>query len=181
MLLRTIESELVGHPGAQLSGGSVDKEEVDDTKNAWVPLGTLLMRVGAISPEQLELALIEKERSPRRLGEILAEWGWVSSVEVARALAEQFDMAFLDLSTADIEQDAAMLLPEDAARRLQALPVRFLPDRLLLVGLADPTDLLGAEELRALLGTAICLNVVDVDALEARFAQLYGTRVPAGD
>ena len=61
---------------------------MDDVRDAWVPLGTLLLRVGAISPEQLELALIEKERSPRRLGEILVEWGWVSSTEVAQALAE---------------------------------------------------------------------------------------------
>ena len=154
---------------------------MDDVRDAWVPLGTLLLRVGAISPEQLELALIEKERSTRRLGEILVEWGWVSSTEVAQALAEQYGMPYLDLSSAEIEQDAAMLLPEDAARRLQALPVRFLPDRLLLVGLADPTDLLAAEELRALLGTAICLNVVDIDALEATFTRLYGTRVPAGE
>jgi MshEN domain len=149
---------------------------VDETTGAWVPLGTLLMRVGAISPEQLELALIEKERSPRRLGEILVEWGWVSSVEVARALAEQFDMRFLDLSSEGVDDQAALLLPEADARRLQAVPVRFLPDRLLLVGLADPTDLLAAEELRSRLGTAICLNVVDIDALEATLSGLYSSR-----
>jgi type IV pilus assembly protein PilB len=152
---------------------------VDETNDAWVPLGTLLRRVGAISSEQLEIALTEKERSPRRLGEILVEWGWVSSGAIGRALAEQYGIPFLDLSETEVEQDVAMLLPEDAARRLQALPVRFLPDRLLLVGLADPTDLLTAEELRTLLGTRICLNVVDIDALEAEFSRLYGSRVHA--
>jgi type IV pilus assembly protein PilB len=152
---------------------------VDETTDAWVPLGTLLRRVGAISSEQLEIALTEKERSPRRLGEILVEWGWVPSVSIARALAEQYGITFLDLTTTEIEQEAAMLLPEDAARRLQALPIRFLPDRLLLVGLADPTDLLAAEELRSLLGTGICLNVVDIDALEAAFSRLHGSHVHA--
>jgi len=153
---------------------------VDDTNDAWVPLGTLLRRVGAISAEQLEIALTEKERSPRRLGEILIEWGWASSSAIGRALAEQYGIPFLDLTVTEVEQGAAMLLPEDAARRLQALPVMFLPDRLLLVGLADPTDLLAAEELRILLGTGICLNVVDIDALEAAFSRLYGSRVHAG-
>lgn len=152
---------------------------MDETTDAWVPLGTLLRRVGAISSEQLEIALTEKERSPRRLGEILVEWGWVSSRAIAEALAEQYGIPFLDLSSTKLEQDAAMLLPEDAARRLQALPIRFLPDHLLLVGLADPTDLLAAEELRSMLGTAICLNIVDIAALEAAFAQLYGSRVHA--
>ncbi len=152
---------------------------MDETKDVWVPLGTLLLRVGAIDPEQLEIALTEKERSPRRLGEILVEWGWVSSVEIAKALAEQYGMPFLDLSQTEVEQDAAMLLPEEAARRLQAVPIRFLPDRLVLVGLADPTDVLAAEELRSLLGTCVCLNVVDIDALESAFSRLYGERVLA--
>ena len=150
---------------------------MDETKDVWVPLGTLLLRVGAIDPEQLEIALTEKERSPRRLGEILVEWGWVSSVEIAKALAEQYAMPFLDLSETDVEQEAAMLLPEEAARRLRALPLRFLPDRLVLVGVADPTDVLAAEELRSLLGTGVCLNVVDIEALEAAFSRLYGERV----
>jgi len=102
---------------------------MDETKDAWVPLGTLLFRVGAIDSEQLEIALAEKERSPRRLGEILVEWGWVPSVEVARALAEQYGIPFLDLTQTDIDEAAARLLPEETARRLQAVPVRFLPDR----------------------------------------------------
>ena len=149
---------------------------METTNDAWVPLGTLLLRVGAIDPEQLEIALTEKERSPRRLGEILVEWGWVPSVAIARALAEQYGIPFLDLSTTEIEDDAALLLPEDVARRLQALPVKRLPDNLLLVGLADPTDVLAAEELRTLLGTGICLNIVDIDALEAAFSRFYGSR-----
>ena len=151
----------------------------DTPNDAWVPLGTLLLRVGAIDPEQLEIALTEKERSPRRLGEILVEWGWVPSVAIARALAEQYDIPFLDLSTTQIEEDAALLLPEDTARRLQALPVKRLPDNLLLVGLADPTDVLAAEELRTLFPAGVCLNVVDIDALEAAFTRLHGARVAA--
>lgn len=152
---------------------------METTNDAWVPLGTLLLRVGAIDPEQLEIALAEKERSPRRLGEILVEWGWVPSVAIARALAEQYDIPFLDLSTTDVEDDAALLLPEDTARRLQALPVKRLHDNLLLVGLADPTDVLAAEELRTLFPTGVCLNVVDIDALEAAFTRLHGARVAA--
>jgi type IV pilus assembly protein PilB len=152
---------------------------VNATNDAWVPLGTLLLQVGAIDAEQLEIALAEKERSPRRLGEILVEWGWVPSVAIARALAEQYGIPFLDLSETGIEREAALLLQEDAARRLQAVPIRQLPDDVLLVGVADPTDVLAAEELRFLLGTRICLNVVDLDALEATFARLYDAPVHA--
>ena len=88
---------------------------MDETKDAWVPLGTLLLRVGAIDSEQLEIALTEKERSPRRLGEILVEWGWVSSVDIAKALAEQYDIPFLDLTQTEIQQEAAELAATPAA------------------------------------------------------------------
>ena len=73
----------------------------------------------------------------------------------------------------------ARLLPEDTARRLQALPVRRIEDDLLLIGVADPTDVLAAEELRSRFPAGICLNVVDIDALEASFTGLYGSRVAA--
>ncbi len=179
-MLRTIESEsAASKPALKAAAERPIRNLVDTTKDAWVPLGTLLLRVGAIDPEQLEIALTEKERSPRRLGEILVEWGWVSSDAIARALAEQYGIPFLDLSTTEIDEDAARLLPESDARRLQALPVKRLPDHLLLVGLADPTDVLAAEELRTLLGTGICLNVVALDELEAVFSRLHGPRVAA--
>ena len=154
---------------------------MDETKDAWVPLGTLLLRVGAIDSEQLEIALTEKERSPRRLGEILVEWGWVSSVDIAKALAEQYDIPFLDLTQTEIEQEAAMLLPEETARRMQALPIRFLPDRLLLVGARRPDrrPRRRGAPLAARHRTGICLNVVDIDALEAAYSRLYDSRVHA--
>jgi type IV pilus assembly protein PilB len=126
-----------------------------------------------LRPEQLELALSERERSSRRLGELLVEWGWVSSRAIAQALAE-YGLEFLDLTTGELEQAAARLLPEEAARRLQALPVRLLPDGLLLVAVADPTDMLAVEELRSVLGRAMRLVVVDGLALEKTFARLYG-------
>ena len=47
------------------------------------------------------------------------------------------------------------------------------------LGLHYPTDVLAAEELRSLLGTGVCLNVVDIAALESAFARLYGERVLA--
>ena len=147
---------------------------VDETKDAWVPLGTLLLRVGAIDPEQLEIALTEKERSPRRLGEILVEWGWVSSEALARALADQFGMEFYDLAANGYDEDCARLLSAEVAERLQALPIRLLLRELLFVGIADPTDLAAAEELRARLGTAIRIAVVDGRVLAEALVELRG-------
>ena len=54
-----------------------------------VPLGSLLLRDGVISTEQLESALAEKDVTGRRVGEIVVSRGWVQAGTVARLLAEQ--------------------------------------------------------------------------------------------
>lgn len=92
----------------------------DDTRPQ---LGALLLRDGALTVEQLEWALLEKEMSGKRLGEILVERGLAPGATVARALAEQHGLGFLDLARAEIDPSTVGLLPEKLARRLGALAV----------------------------------------------------------
>jgi len=68
-------------------------------KPAWLPLGALLVREGLITNEQLETALIDQQGTGLRLGELLVQWGWVESSAISRALAEQYDLEFVDLDT----------------------------------------------------------------------------------
>jgi Type II secretion system (T2SS), protein E, N-terminal domain len=86
-----------------------------------VPLGTLLVRDGLLTTEQLELALAEKEQTGRRVGEIVVAHGWVPATNLASLLAEQHGLEYLDLATAAVDPAAATLLPEKLARRYEAL------------------------------------------------------------
>jgi type IV pilus assembly protein PilB len=129
-----------------------------------------------ITSEQLELGLIEQQQQRgRRLGEILVEWGWISGREIALALSEQYGLAFFDLGRSVLDPQAAELVDRRVAERLQVLPVRFLPDGVLLVAVADPTDLGAVEELRELLSVPIRIAVVDVAALRAAYGHVYGS------
>ena len=142
-------------------------------KPAWLPLGTLLVREGLITPEQLELALSDQQTTGLRLGELLVAWGWVESAAVSRALAEQYEMDFVDLDAADIDSAAAARLAARDARNRGAIPIRFLDDGRLLVGVANPTDVGACEELRHLLGASISLVVVDQLALNRALVREY--------
>lgn len=139
---------------------------------AWLPLGSLLVREGLITLEQLELALVDQQQIGRRLGEILVDLGWVTSRDIARALSKQYELDFLDLSSHPIDEGAASLLPPELAFRYQALPVTFLPDGVLLVAIADPTDVGACDELRRLLSAPIRLAVADAADLERALARL---------
>jgi hypothetical protein len=142
-------------------------------KPAWLPLGALLVHEGLITNEQLELALIDQQGTGLRLGELLVHWGWVDSAAISRALAEQYDMEFVDLATTKIEPEAVARLEAREARNHSAIPIRFLGDGRLLVGVADPTDIGACDELRTLLGTAISLVVVDETELSRALAREY--------
>jgi type IV pilus assembly protein PilB len=139
-------------------------------------LGAMLVRDGLLTPEQLEEALAEKEASGGRLGEIVVERGWLTAASLARALAEQHDLDYLELTGADVEASAAQLLPEKFARRYGALPIRFLAEDLVLVAVADPTNVVASDDLRMALGLNVRLAVVSSTDLDRALAQLY--RVP---
>jgi type IV pilus assembly protein PilB len=117
-----------------------------------VPLGTLLVRDGVIDTEQLEHALAEKEQTGRRLGEIFVSLGWVQASELARVLAEQHGLEYVDLATSDVDPGASSLLPEKYARRYEALPIRFLTEEMVLVAVADPTNVVASDDLRLAIG-----------------------------
>jgi hypothetical protein len=100
-------------------------------KPAWLPLGALLVREGLITNEQLELALIDQQGTGLRLGELLVQWGWVDSTAISRALAEQYDLEFVDLDSTEVEPAAVERLAAAEARNRGAIPIRMLEgDRL---------------------------------------------------
>lgn len=134
-------------------------------EHEWVPIGTLLLRRGLIDPEQLELALTDREQSGRRLGELLVSWGWVSSRDVAVALAEQFQLPFHDLEAEPPLADAPRL-PVAEAAELDAVVVGVTGDQL-VVGVSDPTNIAAIERLRDGVDRPVSLVVVDAKGLES--------------
>jgi MSHA biogenesis protein MshE len=144
----------------------------ETSKQPWLPLGSLLIREGLIASEQLEEALLLQQGTGRRLGELLVDWGWVSSRAICIALAEQYELEYVDIEEVELDREVASRLPKQLARAHQALPLRRLPDGRLLVGVADPTDVGAADELRSVLG-AIRLAVVDQIGLERAIHETY--------
>ena len=142
-----------------------------------VPLGSLLLREGVISTEQLEAALTEKDATGRRLGEIVVARGWVPPGTVARLLAEQHGLEYLDLRTEPIDPGAVDLLPEKYARRYEAIPVRFLDDDLVLVTVADPTNVLASDDLRLTIGLNLRLAVSAAPDVHATIGRIYAEAI----
>lgn len=102
-------------------------------------LGTILLRKGWVSHDKLDAALAASRTSGMRLGETLLSRGWLFEPELAAALAEQFGLRYVDLVRHPLDPRAARLLPLEVARRMFAVPVRFV-DSAVEVAVGDPAD-----------------------------------------
>jgi len=140
-----------------------------------IPLGSLLLRDGILTAAQLEQALGEKDATGHRLGEIVVGHGWVTAATVAGLLAEQHGLEYVDLARTEIDATAAGLLPEKYARRYAALPVRFVSDDVILVAVADPTNVIASDDLRFALGLNVRLAVAAAPDLTTAIDRTYRT------
>ncbi|CAN5293633.1 hypothetical protein BH20ACT13_BH20ACT13_06880 [soil metagenome] len=134
-------------------------------------LGSLLLRDGLVTEDELDAALAQQRlSSTRRLGEILVARGALSEAQVSRALAEQHGLPFVELEKHDIDPAARALLPVELAHRHLALPVSYLADGSVLVVVADPTSAIHDEELRAELGVSVQYAVAAPTEIETAIA-----------
>ncbi|MGC9974480.1 MAG: GspE/PulE family protein [Gaiellaceae bacterium] len=139
-------------------------------------VGSLLIRDSVITSEQLDEALAEKDRSGRRVGDVLVDRGWATTADLARALAEQWSLEFVDILTVDIEPEATKLLSESVVRRYCALPVRYLSSNLVLVAISDPTDILGLDNVKLALDVNLKFCLADRADLESSIDQVFNQR-----
>ncbi len=152
---------------------------MEAAQHPWPALGVLLVRDGLISKEDLEAILDEQREarqqrvSGRQLGEVLVEREMVTTAQVAKLVAEQYELPFVDLDTSDIDLRVARLLNEELTRRLSAVPISARPDGSYLLAIADPATVLFSDELRRALGSSPHFAVVGPDAIEAAIAVVH--------
>jgi MSHA biogenesis protein MshE len=122
-------------------------------------LGDLLIQQKLISEEQLAYALEQQKHVGLKLGRILVNNAFVTEENISEALAKQLSIPYINLKRFRFKPELVRLLPEDQARRFHAI---VLEDRngMLLVGMADPTDLKAADEIARIVKSGIDVAVV---------------------
>lgn len=117
------------------------------------PLGALLSEAGLLDAGEVDFALARARIEGKRLGEILIEYGLVSSTDVIRVVAAQRGLPFFDIGNLAVDPAAAKLLPIEFARSLRTLPIGFVRG-LPVVAMADPSDDGAMHDTRTILRAA---------------------------
>jgi hypothetical protein len=133
-------------------------------------IGELLLESGAVNPEQIRTALGQQRTrgNSQRLGSVIVTLGFASSTEVARALARQANLPFVELPP-DIGPEVRALIPMDFQVEQRIVP--FLLERegrseRLHVAVDDPSDLTLVDELSFQLNKPIRVHVASEDDLD---------------
>jgi hypothetical protein len=136
-------------------------------------LGELLLRKGLLTNDQLDFALEQREQG-ELLGEALVRLRICFEDDIARVLAEQAGVEFVDIGVTQVDRRAAELLPRPDAESLRAIPLRLHSDGAVSVAVADPTDDTILPKLKlALGGYPMRLLVTTPTALRAAWDAAY--------
>ena len=97
------------------------------------------MQSGLVTEQQVQQALDMQTRSGSFLGQVFIDLGFISPVKIGPLVAQEFGVAYIDLSDVQPEPEAVALLGETIIRATRAVPLRFVGDSI-EVAMVDPLD-----------------------------------------
>ena len=130
-----------------------------------IPLGRLLVAEGLLTEAQVDDALFEGGQTGERLGEIVVRRGLMTEEQLAKALADQWNLSYVDRASIWFDGEALARMSREDAQRLEAMPTRVQEGRV-VVAVAEPTDDRIAA-LREVIGGETVVVVVPRTALDA--------------
>ena len=140
--------------------------------NKKIRIGDLLISNGFITEEQLMEALAEQKRTGLRLGRTLIDMGMINEDALLDLLSRQLQIPFVQLNSYQFQPQLIAKLPETYARRFRAI-VLDEQDEELLVGMADPLDLMAVDDIGRQVGQHVNIAVVREGELLSTLDMVY--------
>lgn len=111
-------------------------------------IGQALLQRRLLSPTQLEELLLTQAKQSIRLGEAAVKLGFVSEPDLAKFLAEFFNLPYIELGEeADLDLAAVELVPQTLARRYELIIIKK-EQNIITVAMADPLDIRALDAVR---------------------------------
>jgi type IV pilus assembly protein PilB len=146
----------------------------------------VLVALGYVGTERVDAAVAESRLAGRPPERLLLEQGAIDARQLSLATAERYGLDHVDLAIYPVDMAAANLLPIPSARRYQAIPIGYRDAETLVVAMADPANVLAADDIKMATGLPCRLVVADsadIDSLLSRVNSLQSavTEAVQGD
>ena len=138
-------------------------------------LGQVLAAMGVIAPAEIELILDLQRQSDKRFGEIGIAEGLFKEMELAQALARQFDYPYIDLSDTVLDATLIATLPSDLLTHHRVVPLAQ-EEKSLIVAVDDPTAIEKLDQLEFQLGLVLDLRIAGRSQIERLIERGIGSQ-----
>jgi type II secretory ATPase GspE/PulE/Tfp pilus assembly ATPase PilB-like protein len=135
-------------------------------------LGEVLINKGLLTEERLRLALANQKITGTMIGEALIKLGFVSSNEIARTLAEQAGIPFVDLAEYAVAEEAIRLIPKEVAEKTGFIPLR-LTDSHVEVGITNPSNIRAIDTVSKMTGKQSQVFMIDNVGFHETLERVY--------
>ncbi len=135
-------------------------------------LGQILKSQGIVDDRQIEEALALQARSGTRIGQALVRLGHATEEHVARALARQSGLPFVDLGRGTIPKEVIDAIPKNVAEEMNVIPVKR-SGREVILAVTDPLAVYNLENLRFLLNLDFRAALTTESSMRAAFRRYY--------
>ncbi|MCC6681921.1 MAG: Flp pilus assembly complex ATPase component TadA [Phycisphaeraceae bacterium] len=138
-------------------------------------LGRVLTKMGKITRDQVQEALELQKKQRQPIGQLLVELGYISTDDLNLALAIQSGMEIIDLDDMDITSEIAHLIPAETAQAYQLMPIAFEPgSNTLTIALKNADNFRAIDDLRLLMGYNVRAVVAPSAQVEKKIQAYYG-------
>jgi len=128
-------------------------------------LGDILVGRGIVTQEQINDVLARTDGRQKRIGELLMSEGMITEDILAKTLAEQRDLRYIDLTDFHINPKFFEKITVDLMQRYQFVPVEDAGEAL-VVAMTDPNNIPAIDEIEMILGRALEIRVSTLSGIQ---------------
>jgi len=139
----------------------------------------MLVSAGVLTEPQLREALAFQRNGSLALPDALLKLGFVDETTLARAVAKDQGMPFVDLDKGKIAPEVLARVPAEVAREQGLVPLMEKGGKL-VVAVDDPLKRILADQLRFMLGIEVVCALASSSALKRALAKNYGAAAEVG-
>jgi type IV pilus assembly protein PilB len=138
-------------------------------------ISDVIVELGFVPRERVDAAVEEGKKGGRPPEQLLIESGAISADQYARAVAQRFGLYHVDLGIFKADISSLNLINVQAARRFTAVPIGIGEDGVLMVAMADPSNVLALDDLKLMTGhevRPVVASAEDIHGLIGRMNKL---------
>lgn len=151
----------------------------ESLRSALPDLKEALVKSGAVSATDLQQAIAEQGRGPKKFHFLdkLLESGKCNEKKLAELFSKEYGYRLIHFQTLEIHSEVLQAIPPKLAESLTCLPIA-LNEKTLTVAVANPSNLKALDELQAVTGKRIRAAVAEYSLLKEHIKRSYQESSP---